>query len=124
MTTQSPTLTELIDRVKSHPRIADAGMILCHNGFVRASDRSGRRRVTGLTVETDTRVVEEIRDWALGRPGIIAVEIHAFEGDFSIGDDLLYVVVAGDIRENVFSAMREIIERMKSQGVRKTETYE
>jgi molybdopterin synthase catalytic subunit len=53
----------------------------------------------------------------------VAVEIEAFEGEFHVRDDLLYVVVAGDVRENVFAVMRQTVERIKAEGVHKTELY-
>ena len=67
--------------------------------------------------------IERVRLWAESQPGIVAVEVEAFEGEFHVGDDLLYVVVAGDVRENVFAVMRETVERIKADGVSKTELY-
>ncbi len=52
------------------------------------------------------------------------MEIAALEGDFGVGDDLLYVVVAGDLRENVFNVMRELIEKIKTGCVSKKEIFE
>ncbi len=117
------SLDRLIARVKAHPQISSAGMILCHNGIVREFDRSGARRVRGLKVVVDRAEIERVRLWAKSQPGIVAVEIEAFEGEFRVGDDLLYVVVAGDVRENVFATMRETVERVKADGVHKTELY-
>lgn len=117
------SLEALIHRVKAHPDISQAGMILCHNGFVRASDRSGGRQVKSLSVKVDHPVVAQIQQWAESQQGIVAVAIEALEGELVVGDDLLYVVVAGDLREHVFSVMRETIERLKKQGVHKTEHY-
>ncbi len=117
------SLDRLIARVKAHPQISRAGMILCHNGIVREFDRSGARRVRGLKVVVDRAEIERVRLWAKSQPGIVAVEIEAFEGEFRVGDDLLYVVVAGDVRENVFATMRETVERVKADGVHKTELY-
>jgi molybdopterin synthase catalytic subunit len=117
------SLEALIESVKAHPRISEAGMILCHNGFVRASDRSGGHRVQALRVTVNHSVVEQTQHWAQSQPGIVAVAIEALEGEFRVGDDLLFVVVAGDLREHVFAVMRETIERLKAQGVQKTEYY-
>jgi molybdopterin synthase catalytic subunit len=50
--------------------------------------------------------------------------MEAFEGELKVGDDLLFIVVAGDIRENVLSVMRDIIDKAKATGVQKTEIYE
>jgi molybdopterin synthase catalytic subunit len=124
MSAEHVTIDKLIARVKGHDRVSDVGMILCHNGIVRKSDRSGVKKVRSLKVKVDSGVVEEIRKWAESQPGIIAVEIEALEGEFHVGDDLMFVVVAGDVRENVFAAMVETVERMKSRAVKKTEIYE
>jgi molybdopterin synthase catalytic subunit len=123
MGTKSVSVDSLIARIKAHPEISKAGMILCHNGIVRASDRSGAKKVKGLIVAVDHAAIEQIRLWAESRPGIVAVAIEALEGEFHVGDDLLYVVVAGDIRENVFAVTREVVERIKAGGVQKTELY-
>ncbi|MFH0826149.1 MAG: molybdenum cofactor biosynthesis protein MoaE [Pseudomonadota bacterium] len=123
MATEPISLDRLVRRVKAHPEISKAGMILCHNGIVRDSDRSGQRHVTSLRVQVNHDEIERVRSWARSRPGIVAVEIEALEGELQVGDDLLYVVVAGDIRENVFEVMRETVDRIKAAGVRKTEHY-
>jgi molybdopterin synthase catalytic subunit len=117
------SLDHLIAGIKAHPEIARAGMILCHNGIVRESDRSGSKHVRALKVVVDRTAIERIRSWGESQPGIVAVAIEAFEGELHVGDDLLLVAVAGDFRENVFAVTREIVERIKSEGVQKTEFY-
>ena len=37
------------------------------------------------------------------------------------GDDVLFLVVAGDIRENVKPALSELLDRVKAEAVRKKE---
>jgi molybdopterin synthase catalytic subunit len=113
----------LIKRVKSHPHISKAGMILCHNGIVRESDRSGSKKVRALRVSADREKIRDIVSWAKSQQGIVEVVVEALEGEFSVGDDLMFVVVAGDVRENVFRVMREVVERVKQEGVSKTEIY-
>ncbi|MBI5249302.1 MAG: molybdenum cofactor biosynthesis protein MoaE [Desulfomonile tiedjei] len=120
----SVSLADLLAGIKAHPEISRAGMILCHNGIVRESDRSGSKHVRALRVNVDRSAIERIRSWGESRPGIVAVAIEAFEGEFQVGDDLLFVVVAGDVRENVFAVTREIVEKIKSEGVHKTEFYD
>jgi molybdopterin synthase catalytic subunit len=36
-------------------------------------------------------------------------------GDFEVGEDLVYVSVAGSHRSDVFSVLREAVERYKSE---------
>ena len=113
----------LIKRVKNHPHISKAGMILCHNGIVRELDRSGSRKIRALRVAVDGEKIRDIVSWAKFQQGIIEVVVEALEGEFGVGDDLMYVVVAGDVRENVFRVMREVVEKVKGEGVSKTEIY-
>lgn len=117
----SVSLEGLIAKVKSHPNISKAGMILCHNGIVRDYSRVGGKEVQALSVKVDQAAIEHVKSWAISKPGIVAVEIAALEGDFSVGDDLLYVVLAGDLRENVFAVMKELIDKIKTKCVSKKE---
>lgn len=117
------SLEALIREVKTLPEISRAGMLLCHNGIVRESDRSGQRKVRSIRVDVNEQKLDEIRAWGESQAGIVAVRIKAFSGDLAVGDDLLYVVVAGDIRENVFPALRAVVERIKAEGVTKAESY-
>jgi len=50
-----------------------------------------------------------------GREGIVAVEIHHFIGEFSVGEVLVYVVVAGSHRREVFETLIEAVERYKRE---------
>ena len=74
-------------------------------------------------MKVDYAKVDEIRTWAESKEGIVVVIIEALEGEFHVGDDLLFIVIAGDIRENVLSAMRETIDRLKTEAVTKGEQY-
>jgi molybdopterin synthase catalytic subunit len=50
------------------------------------------------------------------KPGVIDVQIHHLLGEFSVGEDLVYVLVAGSHRENIFSVLEEAVERYKSEA--------
>ena len=55
------------------------------------------------------------------RPGIFKIVAEAAEGDLKPGDDLLFLVVAGDIREHVKATFAELLDRIKSEAVVKQE---
>ncbi|HOO91262.1 MAG TPA: molybdenum cofactor biosynthesis protein MoaE [Syntrophales bacterium] len=114
-------LTDMIRKVKSHPDYKKAGMILCHNGVVRNTSRDGRP-VSELLVKADYDRLREIISEIKRRPGIIEVLVEVQEGMLSPGDDVMLVVVAGDFRENVFSALRDAVDRIKSEVTKKTES--
>ncbi|NIU84769.1 MAG: hypothetical protein GWN64_15165 [Candidatus Thorarchaeota archaeon] len=41
------------------------------------------------------------------------MQIHHFVGEFDVGEDLVYVVVAGAHRQSVFPVLEEAVERYK-----------
>lgn len=116
-------LKQLVDQIKQHPEYTQVGMILCHNGVVRGTSRDGRR-VSGLRVAVDsdklTRTIEKYK----ARDGItdILVEINA-DRDLAVGDDVMMLVVAGDIRENVLAALTDTLNEIKSSVTSKTEFF-
>jgi molybdopterin synthase catalytic subunit len=124
MNADAVSLAGLLEKVKARPDISRAGMILCHNGIVRETDRSGSKRVRSLKVKSDRAAVARVKTWAEAQPGIVAVEIEPLDGEFHVGDDLLYIVIAGDIRERVIAVMKETLDRVKAEGVQKTEVYD
>jgi molybdopterin synthase catalytic subunit len=54
-------------------------------------------------------------------PGIVEVLVETNEGHLKVGDDILALAVGGDIRENVFPALIEIVNRIKKEAVKKKE---
>jgi molybdopterin synthase catalytic subunit len=116
-------LYALIEQIKHHPNFHKAGMILCHNGVVRATSRDGRE-VTGLRISVDHGKLKQIIESNKKRPGIIEilVEIET-DKDLSVGDDVMFLVVAGDIRENVVAALKDTLDGIKNTATRKTQFY-
>lgn len=115
------SIQEMIDKVKTHPDYSGVGMILCHNGVVRSTARDGRP-VSELTVEANRQQLQRIVDDIRKRPGIIEVLVEIREGRLCPGEDIMFVVVAGDFRENVFSALMDAVNRIKADVTRKIET--
>ena len=114
------TLYDLMEKVKRAIDPAKVGMIVCHNGIVRGTSREGSP-AEFLDVDVDRAVWEGILDEMRAQPGIAAVEAHLFTGRRQVGDDVMLVVVAGDIRENVFPVLELAVNRLKKEAVLKTE---
>ena len=49
-------------------------------------------------------------------------QVQTKEGRLKVGDEILAVVVAGDIRENVFPALIKTVNRIKADASKKKET--
>lgn len=114
------SLQEMIDKVKMHPDYPKVGMILGHNGVVRSTSREGKP-VSELTVRVSREPLQKIVDDVRKRPGIIEVLVEIREGKLYPGEDVMFVVVAGDFRENVFSALMDAVNRIKADVTRKIE---
>lgn len=114
----------LIARIRNHPRFAEVGMILCHNGVVRATSRDGRP-VTGLRVAVDHPRMAQIIAQARKRSGIIEILVEIAEDvDLAVGEDVMLLVVAGDIRETVIAVLQDTLDAIKTTVTRKTEFFE
>ncbi|WP_022849947.1 molybdenum cofactor biosynthesis protein MoaE [Limisalsivibrio acetivorans] len=118
-------ISKKIEEMKQDPDFAEnVGMILVHNGIVRGSSRGDKSKVTKLEVYPDYDKIEEIRKEILEMEGIYNIAIEAKSGVMKPGDDLLFLVVAGDIRENVKPALALLLDRVKAEAVTKKEHIE
>lgn len=113
-------IQEMIDKVKMHRDYSKVGMILCHNGVVRPTARDGTP-VSELTVQANRQQLRRIVDEVRQRPGIVEVLVEIREGTLCPGEDIMFVVVAGDFRENVFTALMDTVNRIKTDVTRKVE---
>ncbi len=112
-----------IETIKNHPEYDKVGMILCHNGVVRGTSRDGRR-VSGLKIKVDHAKLATVIEEKKKKPGIIEILVKIVEDvDLSVGDDVMILVVAGDIRDNVIKALHETLDVIKTTVTSKTQFY-
>lgn len=117
-------ITKAIQELKQRPEFTDnVGMILIHNGVVRNWSRKDKAQVSALEVTPDFEKIEALRQEYLKSEGIFDIIIHAFSGTFQPGDDLLYIIVAGDIRENIKPVLADLLDRVKAEAVTKKEIF-
>jgi molybdopterin synthase catalytic subunit len=115
-------ISKRIAEMKQQPGFNDnVGMILIHNGTVRSWSRKNREQVVALEVTPDLDKIETIRQEFLKRDGIYDIVAEAKTGRFQPGDDLLFLIVAGDIRENIKPVLAELLDRVKSEAISKNE---
>ena len=113
------SLTDLLQDLKRSPDICKAGAIALFIGVVRGFSSDGSK-VKGLVMEAyeeaANRILREIRRDLMSREGIVDVQIHHLLGEFNVGEDLVYVAVAGGHRDQVFPVLREAVERYKREA--------
>ena len=96
-------------------------MYLIHNGVVRGTARDGSV-VTGMELTYDHVHLQEVIDEVEAMPGIVAVRAWVNEGNLSVGDDIMLALVAGDIRENVFGGLQQLVRLIKTEVVKEFES--
>ena len=114
-------ISKTIAQLKSQPGFLEkVGMVLVHNGVARATSRNGAP-VARLEVKVNQELVEAIRREGEAMPGMFRVLVEARAGTFVPGDDLLFIVAAGDIREHVLAGLTHTLTRIKAEAITKTE---
>jgi molybdopterin synthase catalytic subunit len=116
----SINVNDIIEGIKSQKDFCKAGAIGLFIGVVRGETLESGEKVEKLAIEA----YEEKADEVLGKicddlshkPGIVDVQIHHLTGEFKVGDDLVYVAVAGGHRTQVFPVLQEAVERYKSEA--------
>ena len=117
-------ISKTLQELKKRPEFADnVGMILIHNGTVRSWSRNDRQQVGMLETTVDFEKIDRLRQEYLEWPGIYDIIVEARSGRFAPGDDLLFIIVAGDLRENIKPVLAELLDRIKAEAVRKKEIF-
>ena len=116
-------INKIMQQIKNHPDFDKAGMVLCHNGVVRATSRDGRK-VSGLRVSVDHQKLDHILSEQKQKPGILDIRVEIAENkELEVGDDVMLLLVAGDIRENVIAVLTDTLNLIKTTVTEKTEYY-
>jgi len=113
------TLHNLLRSVRSKPNFHKAGALGVFVGVVRGETSDGeivRKLELEAYEEKANDVLQNICEDLNKREGVIDVQIHHFVGEFDAGEDLVYVVVAGTHRQNVFPALEEAVKRYKKKA--------
>ena len=117
------TADDLISKIKAHPEYEKVGMILCHNGVVRGTSRDGRK-VSGLRVAANMEQLDKVLSEQRARPGIVDIQVEIVaDRDLQVGDDVMLLVVAGDIRDNVIEVLGDTLNAIKHTVTAKTEFF-
>ena len=109
----------MIKNAKKEPNFKKAGAITLFIGVVREEDKKVEK-VEKLELEAyeekANQTLERICDDLRKKPGVTDVQIHHLLGEFAAGEDLVYVLVAGSHRQNIFPVLEEAVKRYKSEA--------
>ncbi len=118
--TEFPGFDAWLAELKASASSKDVGMYLAHNGVVRSYSRDGRP-VTGMDLTYDEAGFNEAVAAAGKMKGITQVKAWLNSGHLEVGDDIMYVMVAGDIRPNVLEALTTLVANIKTHVVKEDE---
>ena len=125
----APSLDLWLREAKASPEGAECGMYLFHNGVVRATAKRTARLgedappVCGMVFDYDEVKVASAIENARAMPGIRYVRVWLNRGKLAVGDDIMLVLVGGDIRPHVVDALQALVEEIKTYCVTETEQY-
>jgi len=113
------TVLDLLNNAKKNENYEKTGAIALFIGVVRGENLKGEK-VQKLTLEAyeekANEVLTRICDELSKKKGIIDVQIHHLLGEFNVGEEMVYVSVAGSHRTDVFPILREAVERYKNEA--------
>ena len=96
------------------------GMILVHNGIVRATSKQGKL-VAGMKLSYDQAMLDQAVRRFRNMEGIVDIRAWINEGLLKVGDDIMYVCVAGRFRKDILPVFQELITLIKTEIVREEE---
>lgn len=121
-------MDQWLREAKADPSAPRIGMYLTHNGVVRETPKALVRQgdasalpVTGMRFSYDRAKVEAAVAETYGLPGVYYVRVWLNEGELQVGDDIMYVLLGGDIRPHVIDGLQFLVGRIKSESVQETE---
>jgi molybdopterin synthase catalytic subunit len=126
-----PSIDQWLAEAKAAPEAENCGMYLTHCGTVRRSAKAkvrlgetNTRDVTGMRFSYDAEKVARAVDATRAMDGIFIVRVWLNEGVLNLGDDIMLVLIGGDIRPHVVDALQFLVGSIKSECVVEEEIYE
>jgi len=124
----APSVDEWLKEAKNDPAALQEGMYLVHNGTVRQTPKAKVRQglddgslVTGMEFFYDAEMVDAAIAKTHKMDGIFHVRVWLNAGQLELGDDIMYVLIGGDIRPHVIDALQSLVETIKTTCVTEIE---
>ena len=125
-----PSIDAWLKEAKAHESAPRIGMYLTHNGTVRQTAKAkvrfgaeNTKDVTGMIFSYDEEKVNAVIADAYKLEGIYYIKVWLNEGQLKTGDDIMYVLIGGDIRPRVVDALQYLVGRVKNECVIETELH-
>jgi molybdopterin synthase catalytic subunit len=121
---ESPSIDQWLKEAKADPNALLEGMFLVHNGIVRQTPKAKVRQgiddgslVTGMEFSFDAVKVDAVIKETYKMDGIFYIRTWLNEGNLDVGDDIMYILIGGDIRPHVIDALQFLVGKIKNECV-------
>ena len=132
---KSPSMDEWLKEAKADKNADQCGMYLVHNGVVRSTAKAIARglaqpgeeikeTVVSMNFSYDEEKVAAAIEETYRMDGIWYIKVWLNEGKLFVGDDIMYVMIGGDIRPHVVDALNALVGTIKNICVVEQEIYE
>ena len=113
-------IDEWIKEVKQRANPEDLGMILVHNGIVRGTSKSGSP-VRAMKLSYDQKKLNSVIPTFRQRTGVVEVKVWINSGNLKVGDNIMFVLVAGRFRSDILPVFEELLSLIKNEIVTEEE---
>jgi molybdopterin synthase catalytic subunit len=113
-------IEDWMKEIKKECDPAMLGMVLAHNGIVRATAKDGKP-VKAMKLSYDKAKLESTLNGYKKWEGIADIKVWINEGELQVGDDIMNVCVAGRFRTDVLPVLQELLTTIKTEIVREEE---
>lgn len=128
---EKPSADQWLRECKASPEAGNVGMYLVHNGVVRKTARklvregdTSARPVAGMAFSCNKEKMEAALAETLSMEGVVFARAWVNEGTLRVGDDIMQVLIAADIRPHAVHALETLVGKIKNECVTETELYE
>jgi len=125
-----PSLDKWLEEAKNDPSADKCGSYLTHTGVVRRSPKAvvrggekADKTVSAMRFSCDRGAIEAAAETTRSLPGIYFVKIWVNEGLLKVGDDIMQIIIGGDIRPRVAEALTYLLSEVKNNCVKEEEIY-
>ncbi len=123
-----PSLDAWLREAKRDPSAGRIGMYLVHSGVVRETSRAqvregktGESPVTAMEFSYDPEKAAAAVADTYRMEGVYYIRVWLNRGRLRVGDDIMRVLVGGDIRPHVVDALQYLVGRLKTECVTERE---
>lgn len=109
-----------LDEIKQRANPEDLGMIMVHNGIVRGTSKSGRP-VQCMKLSYDQKRLNSVIPIFKQRTGVVEVKVWINSGNLKVGDNIMFLFVAGRFKTDVLPVFEELLSLIKNEIVTEEE---